>query len=177
MSHQVDERTTAPFHTEHRHLLALADRLATAGDAVGVAPAGVLREAVDAAHAFLATHLLPHASAEDAVLYTEVDRLLGERGGTRATDTMRRDHVEVARLADRLGELRERLHAGAPADADERELRRVLYGLYAIVSLHFAKEEEVYLPLLGRELTAAEAQTLFERMEDAGREAGAARAH
>jgi len=29
----------------------------------------------------------------------------------------------------------------------------VLYGLYAIVKLHFAKEEEVYLPILDQRLT------------------------
>jgi hypothetical protein len=39
---------------------------------------------VDAAHAFLVERLIPHATAEDKVLYAELDRLLGENGGTRA---------------------------------------------------------------------------------------------
>jgi iron-sulfur cluster repair protein YtfE (RIC family) len=81
---------------------------------------------------------------------------------------MRRDHLEVVRLTEQLGELRGRLHDGVLDPAGQRELRRVLHGLHAIVSLHFAKEEEVYLPLLDRELTAEEALSLFERMEAVG---------
>ncbi len=37
--------------------------------------------------------------------------------------------------------------------ADPRDLARLqelLYGLYALISVHFAKEEELYLPLLGQ---------------------------
>jgi hypothetical protein len=54
------------------------------------------------------------------------------------------------------------------------DLRRVLYGLYGIVKLHFAKEEEVYLPLLDTRLTPEEAQAMFTAMETA---AHAAKAH
>ena len=157
MSQAIHTTVTGPFRAEHAHLAPHVDRLAEAGD---------LQADADAAYRFLTAHLIPHAHAEDEVLYPVVDRLLGADGETRATDTMRRDHLEVARLTEELGVLRERLHAGAPVE--ERELRRVLYGLYAVVKLHFAKEEEVYLPLLDRELTADEAQALFERMESAG---------
>jgi hypothetical protein len=98
----------------------------------------------------------------------------GEHDGTgeRGRDG-RRDRVEVGRLAARLRGLRETLDAGELGPDEQRELRRLLYGLHAVVGLHFAKEEEVYLPLLDRELTAAEAQRLFERMEHAGGEHGA----
>lgn len=174
MSQTIDERVTEPFHAEHRHLLPHVDALASTGDAVGLAAADELLAQVDEAYEFLTGHLIPHATAEDEVLYPEVDRLIGARGDTRATDTMRRDHVEVGRLTERLGELRERLHDGV---TEEVELRHVLYGLHAVVSLHFAKEEEVYLPLLDRELTLAEAQTLFERMEQVGAGSGAVHAH
>jgi iron-sulfur cluster repair protein YtfE (RIC family) len=157
MSRATHTVVTEPFRAEHAHLAPHVDRLAETGD---------LRADTDAAYRFLTDHLIPHAQAEDEVLYPEVDRLVGAEGETRATDTMRRDHLEVARLTEELGELRERLHAGEPVE--ELELRRVLFGLYAVVRLHFAKEEEVYLPLLDRELTADEAQALFERMESAG---------
>jgi iron-sulfur cluster repair protein YtfE (RIC family) len=50
-------------------------------------------------------------------------------------------------------------------------LRRVLYGLYTLVKVHFAKEEEIYLPLLDSKLTAEEAHAMFEAMEAAAREA------
>jgi iron-sulfur cluster repair protein YtfE (RIC family) len=172
MSEQ-SHRVTEPLRAEHRHLLPQVAALAEAAAAVGSADAAGRRAKVDAAHHFLVEQLIPHAEAEDAVLYPVVDRLIGERGGTRATDTMRRDHLEVARLTEQLGRLRD-----DPADpGDEDELRRVLYGLHALLVLHFAKEEEVYLPLLDRELTAEEAQSLFERMEHAVAGPGAVHAH
>ena len=37
----------------------------------------------------------------------------------------------------------------------------MLYGLYALVSLHFAKEEEIYTPILERSLSVAEADAMF----------------
>jgi hypothetical protein len=57
--------------------------------------------------------------------------------------------------------------AGGPSPAATQELRRLLYGLYAIVTLHFAKEEEVYLPLLDRALSDDEAAAMFQSMEAA----------
>jgi hypothetical protein len=60
---------------------------------------------------------------------------------------MVRAHVEIAHLARVLGQLVEDLPPGGPSDEDLPELRRVLYGLYAILRLHFAQEEEAYLSL------------------------------
>ena len=60
---------------------------------------------------------------------------------------------------------------GALALAQANALRRVLYGLYALVKVHFAKEEEVYLPLLDARLTPGEAHAMFEAMEAAAKEA------
>jgi hypothetical protein len=84
---------------------------------------------------------------------------------------MSRDHVEVGRLIGELGSLRSGL-SGPALDAQQANaLRRVLYGLYAVVKVHFDKEEEVYLPLLDARLTAEEAERLFEAMEQAAKEA------
>jgi iron-sulfur cluster repair protein YtfE (RIC family) len=168
---------TEPLRAEHRHLYPHVEALAEAAAAVGFAETREQRAKVDAAYEFLAGHLIPHAVAEDLVLYPVLDRLIGVRDGTRATDTMRRDHVEVSRLTEQLGRLR-----GGPAEreldaGEQSELRRLLYGLHALVVLHFAKEEEVYLPLLDRELTADEARELFERMEQIGAQPGAVAGH
>jgi hypothetical protein len=40
-----------------------------------------------------------------------------------------------------------------------------------VVKLHFAKEEEIYLPMLDAKLTPKEAQEMFEYMEAAAHEA------
>ena len=56
-------------------------------------------------------------------------------------------------------------------------LRRVLYGLYALVKVHFAKEEEVYLPLLDARLAEGEAHAMFEAMEAVAKEAKGVHVH
>jgi hypothetical protein len=43
----------------------------------------------------------------------------------------------------------------------------VLYGLHALVTVHFAKEEETYLPILDEHLDAATAAELFRSMHAA----------
>lgn len=82
---------------------------------------------------------------------------------------MSRDHVEVGRLTEELGSLRSHLVGTSMSASQERALRCVLYGLIALVSVHFAKEEEIYLPILDARLTAEEATRLFEAMELAAR--------
>ncbi len=163
---------TEPLRAEHRELIPHIEALREAGDAVGAQSPEQQREKVHESYAFLTEHLIPHAVAEDKVLYVEVDRLIGKSGSTGATDTMRRDHTEVGALTGQLGELAEQMHKGDLSATQQRELRRVLYSLHGIVKLHFAKEEEVYLPLLDRELTAEEAQRMFERMAQVSGETG-----
>lgn len=92
-------------------------------------------------------------------------------GAPEATVTMSRDHVAISQLIEELGSLRSHL-GGTGLDASgERALRRVLSGLSALVSVHFTKEEEVYLPLLDARLTTDEATRLFAAMEQAAQEA------
>jgi iron-sulfur cluster repair protein YtfE (RIC family) len=84
---------------------------------------------------------------------------------------MSRDHIEVDRLTQELGSLRVHRSQLSITFEQARALRRVLYGLYALVKVHFAKEEEIYLPLLDSKLTADEAHAMFEAMEAAAHEA------
>lgn len=107
---------------------------------------------------FLQQHLLIHAGAEDRVLYPQVAELLG---APRATATMLRDHVEVERLTAELA---------STSPTDRVTIARLAYGLYALVSLHFAKEEEIYLELMDAAMSAAAVVALYERMEAAAAE-------
>jgi iron-sulfur cluster repair protein YtfE (RIC family) len=163
-----------PLLDEHQHLRPHIEALAAAGDAVGAVALTSLRATVDDSLAFLLHHLIPHATAEEQVLYPAVARLLGD---PRATATMTRDHVEIDRLVQELSALRTRLCTVDELDADlTGALRRVLYGLAAIVRLHLAKEEEVYVPVLEAGLTAGAADRLFEEMDTAAFHAQAASA-
>jgi hypothetical protein len=84
---------------------------------------------------------------------------------------MSHDHVEIGRYIEELATLKEHLNDAAFTLERAQSLRRVLYGVYALVKLHFAKEEEVYLPILDQRLTPEAAKDIFEAMEDAARKA------
>jgi iron-sulfur cluster repair protein YtfE (RIC family) len=147
---------------EHRELVARSELLRTVADSIGSAPKETLREGVGQAYTFLIHQLIPHAQAEEQVLYPTVARLLHALG---ATDTMSRDHLEIIRLTEELEALRLHLFLAPLSELDEQALRRVLYGLYAIIKLHLAKEEEIYLSILEARLPAEEVDHLVEAME------------
>jgi iron-sulfur cluster repair protein YtfE (RIC family) len=153
---------TQPLREEHQELLPHIAQLRMAADSVGYVPVETLRRSIDTVYTFLIGHLIPHAQAEDRALYPVVAKVMG---APLATATMRRDHVEVGRLTEELGVLRAQLAGEPPSNEHAKALRRVLYGLYALVMVHFAKEEEIYLPLLDAQLTPDEAQRIFAAME------------
>ena len=150
---------TQPLQDEHKELIPHIERILEVVDSIPDAPVETIREGVNEVYEFLAYHLVPHAQAEDAALYPAVQRALGSPDATR---TMTRDHVEVGRYIDELAILKD-----AVSVQNFKTLQRVLYGVYALVKVHFAKEEEVYLPILESWLTQEQATEMFEKMEDA----------
>lgn len=159
---------TQPLHGEHQELLPHIEQIQTVADAVGSTPLAVLRQGIDDISTFLTSQLLPHAQAEERALYPVVEAVMGAPG---TTATMRRDHVAITRLAEELSHLRSELRGERLQASQEQALRRILSGLFALVTVHFAKEEEVYLPLLEAHLTENAARSLFENLEQAAREA------
>lgn len=162
MTSTTTHRPTEPLRIEHRELLPEIEALGTTADELETASEADARGLIARAYDFLANHLIPHALAEDAVLYPAVERAMTAPG---ATDTMRRDHTQAIHDVELL---RAELDDPAPLDAERRRrIRRLLYGLNAVVSLHFAKEEEIYLEVLDRALQPAEAAEMFAQMEEA----------
>ncbi len=155
---------TQPLRSEHQQLLPHIEELCAAADAAGEMPRDLLRARIDDALHFLHDHLIPHARAEDQALYPAVAKAMG---APEATATMSRDHEEVTRLTDELAALRATLTGPAPDPTQINAIRRVLFGLYTLVKVHFAKEEEIYLPLLDARLTPEEAQRMFTAIEAA----------
>lgn len=78
--------------------------------------------------------------------------------------------MEVERLTAELERIRTDIGAGGIDDQQRRRLRQLLYGLHAVVGLHFIKEEEIYLPELDKTMTHPEAEAVFDRMEHAATE-------
>jgi iron-sulfur cluster repair protein YtfE (RIC family) len=110
---------------------------------------------------FLYSRLLPHAEAEEAVLYPLLDKVMGAQG---ATSTMVADHREIHRRIDAVASLADAVAQGPPSDAELEALREHLYGLWAIVRLHLDKEEQLLFPILDEHLSPADVRTLHEEL-------------
>jgi hemerythrin-like domain-containing protein len=147
---------TDALRTEHEHLMGGIEELRHTGDIVGMVSLEAAQEAVERAVGFLHERLIPHARAEEEFLYPVVARVLGS---LRSTRTMARDHAEAKSLTGQL--------VRAAEENDESMMRRLLYGLYHVIRLHFTKEEEIYLPLLEECLDETEAEELGQKMRAA----------
>jgi hypothetical protein len=71
----------------------------------------------------------------------------GRQPAGRDRSALSRTHREIFHLIGLFGRLVDDLPASGPDDGDHRDLRRVLYSLHAILELHMAQEEELYVAL------------------------------
>jgi iron-sulfur cluster repair protein YtfE (RIC family) len=127
-------RPTEPLREEHRglhghieHLALAAREMPRLSEDERAALRGRMLE-------FLRGTLLPHAAAEEEVLYPEWAALVGS---PEAAAPLVHDHEAIAAWV-------QRLETAEASDVDE--LQAALYGLHALISVHFAKEEEIQLP-------------------------------
>ena len=74
------------------------------------------------------------------------------------TAVMSRAHLEILHMVNVPGRHIEDMADNGPSSEDIRELRRILYGLDAILRLHFAQGDESYLALIERREDQAEAK-------------------
>ncbi|NIJ12425.1 heavy metal translocating P-type ATPase [Saccharomonospora amisosensis] len=131
------------FAAEHEELEPARAAVRQAADALSDGAGPRADVAVRRAYEVLTERLLPHEAAEETELYPALAEVLGTEEGTL---TMSRGHAEIQRLARRLGRhLAETPEGILPDQVDD--LRAVLYGLDAVLTLHFAQEEEAYFTL------------------------------
>jgi hypothetical protein len=133
------------YREEHLSLLPKVETLRTVADRLDALSPEELRAALEELRNFFDHDLIPHERQEDATVYPVVARLLG---GDDPTGTMSRAHLEIAHQARLFGRLVDELPPGPLSSEDKTDLRRLLYGSHAVLRLHFAQEEEQYLPLL-----------------------------
>jgi heavy metal translocating P-type ATPase len=117
---------------------AVADTIASTQDVLDLAPARQLLET-------LQTDLMPHERAEQDQLYPAVARALG---GADPVGAMSRSHAEIEHQIGRFARLLVEIGDQPPEPEDTVELCRLLYGLYAVLRLHNAQEEEWAFSLL-----------------------------
>ena len=125
----------------HRALRPHVGELATLAARLETLPGPEARTQLERLRDMLEKELLPHEREEQQNAYPVIERLLKEED---PTGPLIQTHHEIHRLTRLYGRLVAHLPAEGPAREDCRDLRRVLYGLHAILSLHFAQEEELY---------------------------------
>ena len=148
-------RPTESFRQEHEELHGHVEHIAHAAREIAHLDLAERELLVGRIIGFLRGTLVPHAKAEEEVLYPAWAKLVGFAD---AAVPMVHDHEAIVERLERL----ER------ADSDDVDtLQELLYGLYALVSVHFRKEEDIQLPTFDAappEVTEA----VLERMEALG---------
>lgn len=137
------------FAAEHDDLRDTLGLLREAADEVsigqsrpgGAAAALATLRRVDA---LLTEEILPHELAEETQLYPALAVPLGDE----ATAPMSRTHAEIQRFARRLQvHLQAAEDAGGIQPGQIEDILACLYGLHAVLRLHFLQEEENYFAL------------------------------
>ena len=140
------------FRLEHREFVPWLQRMRHVADRLESLEAGELRAQLVDLRRFLLEDLPRHEQEEEAAVYPVIvasARKEDPLGG------MERAHLEIEHLARIFGHLVDDLPPEGPTTADLIDLRRVLYGLHAILRLHFAQEDELYAWLASREQAGA----------------------
>jgi iron-sulfur cluster repair protein YtfE (RIC family) len=127
-------RPTEPFRREHAELHAHVEHIGQAAREVRNLERSEREVLVGKIVGFLTGTLVPHARAEEEVLYPEWAKLVGFDD---AAVPMVHDHEAIVARVERLEQ----------TDVDEIDaLQELLYGLYALIGVHFRKEEDIQLP-------------------------------
>ncbi len=126
---------------EHERLIPQLDRLRHVADTLDTdTPVDNLRSLREVEE-FLVKEILPHETNDETKIYPAVDEILP---GEDSMATMSRAHREIFHLVEVFQRQVDDLPETGPQPADIRDLRRTLYGLHAILRLHFDQEEELY---------------------------------
>ena len=126
------------LYAQHQSVGPVVEQVRAVADALSQAGGdhGPVRALLDR----LEQDLLPHERAEEAELVPILAKTLG---GADPTGAISRTHAEIEQYIARLHRALD--DTGA---ADTADLQRLLYGLYAILRLHNAQEEEAAFSLL-----------------------------
>ncbi len=138
------------FRAEHREFMPELQRLRQTADRLESLDPEDLGRELEAARSFIVDRLPKHEEDEEATVYPVVAKLMG---GDDPMSSMARAHIEIDHLARVFRSLMEDLPPGGPGPEDLMDLRRVLYGLHAVLRLHFAQEEEAYAWLASESAT------------------------
>ncbi len=131
---------------EHGALRPVLTELVSLASALDGLPAAEAKTRLESMRELLERHLLPHELEEQRTAYPVLGRLYGRED---PTGLLVQTHQEIRRRVRLYARWVDALPPEGPGPSDLPDLRRALYGLHAVLTLHFAQEEEVYSALEG----------------------------
>ncbi|HEU0026505.1 MAG TPA: DUF2249 domain-containing protein [Ktedonobacterales bacterium] len=175
MSSKTAHELTDAIRTHHRSLAETLDGYAADVEASAANPdSASLADLLDRLTTFLSGDLLPHAQGEERTLYPALDPIIREHGSP--TATMSVDHEYLGEYARKITETAQALRAASARERAElaRQLDRQVLLLQGLFTVHLAKEERVYLPLVEQAVSSEDQHTLLAALHE---EAEGATAH
>jgi len=164
MSDQTKLRSLpATTHAHHTRIMAHVDRLPLLAGMLASADRDSFTSEFEIECEFISTQLVPHIEAIENNLYVELDRLMDHR---HSMDPMREEHARLRHLFAALCHYRQAIETSQFSADDTVALRRVLFRLYSLLKVHLA-EEEMYLAVIDRDLSAEEKDGLARAMDHA----------
>jgi hemerythrin-like domain-containing protein len=151
-------------HEHHEVLLQHVNQMPEVGDILLEAVGAEVQGRAIEMSTFLTATLIPHVDAAEHALYPELERMLQNR---HSMAPMKREHVEIRRLAADFARLAGKIEAGNISIGSRLAIRRVLFQLYALLKIHLA-EEEAYLRIVEHGVSDDVAEVLAAGLDHPG---------
>jgi heavy metal translocating P-type ATPase len=129
------------LRVEHERLIPQLERLRQVADSLDSSARAQRLGSLQEVEQFLVSEILPHEANDETVIYPRMSEILP---GDDPLATMSRTHREIFHLVESFQRQMSEMSANGLEAADLIDLRRTLYGLHAILKLHFDQEEELY---------------------------------
>lgn len=149
------ERPSEAFRKEHVEILEHLTETQKRGAALLEGKAPDVEGQIQAILGFFQDELMPHAQAEEAVLYGVADRLIPTKAPYRYTDSLRYEHTEVHAAVEKMASFAKGTDRSPEAISSFASLAIATAGL---VRGHFGAEENVILDAMDRLMTPEEFQ-------------------
>ncbi len=143
-SPKLSSELSTRLKREHLELLPGLSELGALADSMASMPESRLVSELTRIDRFLTERVLPHEVADEREIYPVLSEIMG---GHDPMAAMSLTHGEIFRLTGLYHRLVEELSGEEVTELDLADIRRVLYGLDAVLRLHFAQEEELYQTL------------------------------
>ncbi|MBX4968343.1 heavy metal translocating P-type ATPase [Rhizobium binae] len=140
---KLSNEELAQLEAEHVALADVIDDIRMTSDRLRRLSKTQVKEELGRLGCELRERLLPHEKQDEQVYA----RLRRRSAAPDALAGMSRTHMEIQRQVHNLDVMCKAFDQEAPTEAQLHDVERLLYGLEAIMRLHFAQEEEIYRSL------------------------------